>query len=99
MDNGGSPQGIVESIRGMLALNADTYVSGHGPTCTKAELEQRLKIYEDQIAKVKALVAQGKSLPEIKEALGEPAPPPAPAGGGGGLGGFTDNIYLELTRK
>jgi len=101
MDNGGSPQGIVDSIRGMLALNADTYVSGHGPTCTKAELEQRLKTYEDRIVKVKALVTQGKSLAEVKETLGEPVPPPTPAGGrgGGGLGGFTDNIYMELTRK
>ncbi len=100
MDNGGSPQGIVDSIKGMLALNADTYVSGHGPTCGKAELQRRLATYEERIAKVKALVAQGKTLPEIREALGEPAPPPAaPGGRGPGLGSFTDNIYLELTRK
>jgi cyclase len=100
MDNGGSPQGIVDSIKGLLALDANTYVSGHGPVATKLELETRLATYEDRIAKVKALVAQGKTLPEIREALGEPAPPPvAPGGRGPGLGSFTDNIYLELTKK
>ena len=101
MDNGGSPEGIVESIKGMLALDSNTYVSGHGTLATKAELQRRLTIYEDKIAKIKALVAQGKTLPEIQEALGEPVPPPAPAGGrgGGGLGSFTTNIYTELTRN
>jgi cyclase len=100
MDNGGSPQGIDESIKGMIALDSNTYVSGHGPVATKLELQRRLATYEDKIAKVKALLAQGKSLPEIQEALGEPVPPPAPAGGRGpGLGSFTSNIYIELTRK
>ena len=100
MDNGGSPQGVVESLKGMLKLDANLYVSGHGPVVTKAELQRRLATWQDHIDKVKALVAQGKSLEEIKQSLGEPAPPPAPVGGrGGGLGGFTDNIYLELTKK
>ena len=79
----------------MLALDANTYVSGHGPTITKLELQDRLARWEDKINKVNALVAQGKTLPEIQEALGEPVT----GGRGPGLGTFTANIYLELTRK
>jgi len=99
MDNGGSPLGMVESLKGMLALDANFYVSGHGPMGTKVELRNRLATYEDTVAKVKALVAQGKSLAEVKEALGLPAPPPGGRGGGADLRGFTDNLYLELTQK
>jgi len=93
MNNGASPQGIVESIRGMIALNSNTYVSGHGTLVPKIELQRRLPMDEDRVAKVKALVAQGKSLSEVQETLGEPVSPPT------GLGTFTSNIYLELTRK
>jgi cyclase len=93
MNNGASPQGIVDSIKGMVALDSNTYVSGHGTLVPKIELQRRLVYQEGRISKVKALVAQGKSLSEVQEALGEPVAPPT------GLGTYTDNIYMELTRK
>ena len=50
-------------------------------------------------AKIKELVAQKKSISEIRQTLGEPEPP-APAGGrGGGIPTFTQTTYEELTRK
>jgi hypothetical protein len=52
-------------------------------------------------AKIKDLVAQGKSLEEIKTAVGDPPPAQGKGGGRGGPGfaSFTDVVYQELTKK
>jgi hypothetical protein len=63
---------------------------------TRAEVEARLARVIAQRDKIKALVAQGKSVAEIKAALGETSPPVA---GVPGPGAFTDTIYQELTAK
>jgi hypothetical protein len=53
---------------------------------------------EEKRAKIKALVAEGKSLDEVKSAVGDP--PPAPGGGRGpNFASFTEVVYKELTRK
>ena len=95
LEDQGSSAGWIESMKGIVALNADTYVPGHGGTQTKAELQQRVENTAARREKIKELVAQGRSLQEIKKELGEPAPP---AGGGPGFLTFTDVVYKELSK-
>jgi glyoxylase-like metal-dependent hydrolase (beta-lactamase superfamily II) len=96
LEDEGSSAGWIESMKGIVALNADTYVPGHGGTQTKAELQQRLMNTAARREKIKELVAQGKSLQEIKKELGEPLAPPA--GAGPGFPTFTEVVYKELSK-
>jgi hypothetical protein len=66
---------------------------------TKSAVQKRLTDATAKRAKIKELVAQGKSLDEIKAAVDPP-----PAQGRGGRGGmqfatFTEVVYKELTKK
>src|SRR5438309_8636127 len=95
LEDEGSSAGWIESMKGIVALNADTYVPGHGGTQTKAELQQRVTNTAARREKIKQLVAQGKSLPDIKKELGETAPP----NGGGNFPSFTEVVYKELSKS
>ena len=67
----GSTEGWINTAKGIAALDADTYIPGHGNIQTKADIQKRIA---DAIARrdqVKALKAQGKSLDEIKAAVGD----------------------------
>jgi cyclase len=86
LEDEGSSAGWVESMKGIVALDATIFVPGHGGTQTKGELQQQIK----------ALVAQGKSLDEIKKALGEP---PTPAAGAPNFPTFTEVVYKELSKS
>jgi hypothetical protein len=78
-----------------VALNADTFVPGHGGTQSKHELEQRLTNTAARREKIKQLMAQGKSLEEIKKELGEPLTQPA---GAPSFPTFTEVVYKELSK-
>ena len=39
-NQGGSAEGWIETMKRLLALNANTYVPGHGPLQTKADVQQ-----------------------------------------------------------
>ena len=95
LEKNGSSEGWIETAKGIAALDADTFVPGHGPVQTKADIETRISATEAKRAKIKDLVSQGKSLEEIKIALGDP--PPAP--GGPNFASFTEVVYRELTNK
>jgi glyoxylase-like metal-dependent hydrolase (beta-lactamase superfamily II) len=112
-EKNGSTEGWLESVKGMIALNADTYVTGHGDLATKADLQRKLTATTERRNKIAAMIKEGKSLDEIKAALPDApapgAPPPArgaapaAAGGGGGRGGpapltFVETAYQELTK-
>ncbi len=99
LEKNGSYQGWVEAAKGMIALNAETYVTGHGDLQTKADIQNRMRESEQRYAKIKELVAQKKSISEIRQILGEPEPPAPSAGRGGGIPTFTQTTYEELTRK
>lgn len=92
LEDNGSSEGWIESMKGIVALNADTFVPGHGGVQAKAELQKRVANTAERRAKIKELVAQGKSLDEIKKTLGEPA-------GGGQFASFTEVVYKELTKS
>lgn len=96
MEDQGSSEGWIESMKGIVALNADTYIPGHGAIQTKAELEERLADTAARREKIKELVGQGKSLDEVKQSLGEPAK--AAGGNGTGFASFTEVVYQELTK-
>ena len=55
----------------MLALDADTYVSGHGGMESKAQLRARLADVEQRREQIKAMVYAGKTLEEVEQALPE----------------------------
>src|SRR5215468_12377906 len=113
-EKNGSTEGWLASVKGMIALNADAYVTGHGDLLTKADLQRKLNATTERRNKIAAMIKEGKSLDEIKAALPDaPAPgapargaaPPAAAGagGGGGHGGpapltFVETAYQELTK-
>ena len=96
----GSVAGWIESVKQMLALDAETFVSGHGDLFTRADIRTKLVLMQDKWDKMKALVAQGKSLEEIETALDESSvvaepnpeklPPPTVT---------TEVMYREMTAK
>ena len=89
----GSVAGWMESVKGLLALNADIYVSGHGPLYTKRDVRTKLAFIQDKWDKIKVMVAQGKSLDEVKAAID------GPQGNLERTPSTTENIYAELTAK
>jgi cyclase len=96
----GSAAGWIETVKGMLALDADTYVPGHGDPFTKNDVRTKLLIIQDKWEKVKAMVAQGKALDDVKTALGESAAPPQRnAQGNLPPPTTTEIMYSELAQK
>src|SRR5437588_11693873 len=96
----GSAAGWIENVKGMLGLDADTYLTGHGEMMTKAEVQKKLDLIQDKYNKIKTMVAQGKSLDEIKTSLGEPtAAPPANPNGAPPFPDLTEVIYMEVSKK
>ena len=100
LEKNGSAAGWIENAKGMVGLNADTYLTGHGEMMTKADVQKKLAFIEDRYNKIKTMTAQGKSLDEIKTSLGEPtaAPPPNP-NGAPPAATLTEVIYKEVAKK
>jgi glyoxylase-like metal-dependent hydrolase (beta-lactamase superfamily II) len=91
-EKNGSVEGWLTNVKAMIALNAEIYVTGHGDLATKADLQRKFDATTGRRNKIAAMVKEGKTLDQIKEALPDaPAPgaPPrgaAPAGGAAGAG-------------
>jgi glyoxylase-like metal-dependent hydrolase (beta-lactamase superfamily II) len=100
LEKNGSAAGWIENAKGMVGLDADTYLTGHGEMMTKADVQKKLAFIEDKYNKIKTMTAQGKSLDEIKTSLGEPtaAPPPNP-NGAPPAATLTEVIYKEVAKK
>jgi glyoxylase-like metal-dependent hydrolase (beta-lactamase superfamily II) len=90
---GGTSFGLVQVLQKMLALDADTFLSGHADPLTKTDIRALLTSIEDKQAKVKALVAQGKSQDEVRSAMG------VPAAAAGRFPSLIDIIYQEVSEK
>ena len=82
-EKNGSTEGWLANVKGMIGLNADTYVTGHGDLLTKADLQRKLAATTERRNKIAAMVKEGKSLDEIKAALPDAPAPGAPARGAG----------------
>jgi glyoxylase-like metal-dependent hydrolase (beta-lactamase superfamily II) len=99
LEKNGSSEGWITSVKGITGLKSDQFVEGHGDVLNKADVAKRLSDAEAKREKIKGLVAQGKSLDEIRKALGEPAPAAGGGGRGPGFPTFTAVVYQELTKK
>jgi cyclase len=99
LEKHGSSEGWITTTKGIVALKADQFVEGHGPVLTKDDVQQRLTKAEEKRAKIKELVAQGKSLEEIRTAVGDPPPAQGRGGRGPAFATFTEVVYKELTTK
>jgi cyclase len=89
---GGTSTGVVETMKKLLALDADMYLAGHTEPMSKADIQTAMASIQDKQAKIKALIDQGKSLDEIKTATGVPA-------GAARFPSLTEVIYMDLTAK
>jgi len=100
LEKNGSTTGWMENVKGMLDLDADTYLTGHGDMMTKADVQKKLAFIQEKYDKIKTMVAEGKSLDEIKMSLGEPtAPPQTNANGAPPFATLTEVIYKEVSKK
>jgi cyclase len=99
LEKNGSSEGWVTTAKGTAALNADQFVPGHGNVMTKAEVQKKATDVSAKREKIKALVAQGKTLDEIKVAVGDPPPAQGKGKGGPAFASFTEVVYQELTKK
>lgn len=86
----GTAAGWLANINGMLTLNFEYCVPGHGAVFGKRDVRTKLAFVQEKWDKIKAMVAQRKSLEDVKAALaGTPEKNP----------NMTDVIYAELTAK
>jgi len=100
LEKNGSAAGWILNAKGILGLDADTYLTGHGNMMTKADVQKKLDLIQDKYNKIKSMVAQGKSLDEIKTSFGEPtAAPPPNANGTPPAATLTEVIYKEVSKK
>jgi len=99
-EKNGSAAGWIENAKAMVALNADTYVTGHGDLMTKDDVSKKLALIQDKWTKVKAMVAQGKSLDDVKTSFGESTAPAQP-GANGNLPAatLTEIMFKEASNK
>jgi len=86
-EKNGSTAGWLANVKGMIGLNSDTYITGHGDIVTKADLQRKYDATQARRDKIAAMVKEGKTLDEIKAALPDAPNPGAAARGAGGPGG------------
>lgn len=90
-EKNGSTEGWIATAKGMVTLDADTFIPGHGTIQTKADIEKRITDAEARRNQVKEMVAQGKSLDDIKAAVGDNDKL--------NYKGWTQICYEEMTKK
>ena len=94
LEKHGSSEGWIETARGIAALDAQTFIPGHGDAETKAQIQEYVERAEAKRAKIRDLVVLGKTLNEIKSAVGDPLPPRG--GSAPGFATFTEVVFREL---
>ena len=91
-DGGGSAEGWMKFQKALIDLDADTYVLGAGDIWTKVDMEQRLAAQKAVYARIKDMVAAGKSRDEIRAELG------TNAGRGPQIYMFSEVAYDEIAK-
>ena len=95
VDKNGSALGWIETVQGMLGIDADRFVAGHGAVVDKQAVQKKLDAAIAERDQIKALIAQGKTLDEVERAVGDPAPGEAPSAH---FPPFAEVLYHELTQ-
>jgi len=93
---GGTSFGLVKSLKGILALDADTFIPGHGNIMGKKEIRGLLTSIEEKQEKIRALVEEGKTLDEIKKVFNVQD---RPSTSGRRWSSLVEVIYLDITEK
>jgi len=98
-NKGGNSFGYVRTLEALLALEPriETFLSGHADPLTRTDVESLRAAMSDKQAKVKAMIAEGKTLEDVKKAFGIEDRPAGP--GGRRWLSLVETIYLELTEK
>jgi cyclase len=100
LQKGGTTSGYVKTLEALLDVKPaiKTFLSGHADPLSRADIESLKTSLADKLAKVKDMVAAGKSLDDVRKAFGIEAPPDAPGGRRRWLS-FVETAYNELTAK
>jgi cyclase len=100
LEKNGSPAGWIATAKGIVSLDSDQFVPGHGDLQPRAVIQKRLVGAEEKRAAIEKLVAEGKTLEEVKAAVDPPAAAPPTGGGRGpGFASYSQVVYQELTKK
>jgi cyclase len=94
----GNSFGLVKVLQSVLALDAETFLSGHADKATRADIEGMIQALQEKQAKIKALVSKGTSLEATLESFGLKATPPAQEGRPRFMN-LVEVIWLELMEK
>jgi glyoxylase-like metal-dependent hydrolase (beta-lactamase superfamily II) len=99
-DKSGTLDGWFKTARGLLALDADTYVPGHGSTVeSKAGIQKRIDDNQAKRDKIATMMKEGKSLDSIKTAMGDPLGPGPSGCRGIPFPSFTETEYRFQSSK
>jgi glyoxylase-like metal-dependent hydrolase (beta-lactamase superfamily II) len=90
----GTSFGLVKVLKALLSIDAETYASGHNELTTKKESQSFLESITDKQAKIQTMVANGKTLDDVKKAFNIETP-----AGGSRWPTLVEVIYLDLTEK
>ena len=93
----GNSFGLVNLLKSVLKLDAEVFLSGHADKASRTDIETMIKATEEKQAQVKAMIAEGKPLDEIKKFYKVEDRPAAP--GRPRFLSFVEVVYLELTEK
>jgi glyoxylase-like metal-dependent hydrolase (beta-lactamase superfamily II) len=91
----GNSFGLVKVLQSVLALDADTFLSGHADKASRTDIEGMIQALQEKQEKVKALISEGKSLEQTLESFGLKETPPAQPGRPRFMN-LVEVIWLEL---
>jgi cyclase len=96
---GGSSEGLVKTLKAILSHrpHISTFIPGHGEMVTRDEVANLIRTIEIKQYRTRTLLADGKSLDEIKKILEVDMRPPAD--GKPAFPSLVEIIYQELTEK
>ncbi len=66
----GSSFGLVKTLKGVLELNADTFVHGHGEIAQREDIQNLINTLKTKQQKIKSMIEKGKTLEEVKKEFG-----------------------------
>lgn len=91
----GSSLGWIQTVEALLKLDANVFISGHGASLTRAAVANRLAAAKQRRAQIAALVAEGRTLKQIRAVLHDTSLPGVAAR----FPTFAETTYAELTSK